>query len=119
MSGESSPSSSTPGPLSDRDIAVRGTALALLFEAVTVFARFGLGLQSTRDTRHLAALTSGFRIHHGYVGALLLLAACRMGPGMWRDRGLILGVALLVSDLVHHFGVLWWITGDPQFDLRY
>jgi hypothetical protein len=26
---------------------------------------------------------------------------------------------LLASDLVHHFVVLWLLTGSPQFDLFY
>jgi hypothetical protein len=32
---------------------------------------------------------------------------------------LLLGVGLIVSDMTHHFAVLWPLTGDPQFHLRY
>ena len=31
----------------------------------------------------------------------------------------ILAIGLVVSDLVHHFLVLWPLTGSPQFDLFY
>ena len=29
------------------------------------------------------------------------------------------GTALVVSDAVHHFVVLWLVEGDPQFHLWY
>ncbi|MFH1468454.1 MAG: hypothetical protein ABIO70_28955 [Pseudomonadota bacterium] len=95
-----------------------GLALAVAMEAVTCLFRFGLGLQATRDTGFLARLTFGLRIHHGYVGLLLILLAA-LRPGLWRNLALIVGVGMLVSDLIHHFLVLWPITGSPQFDLTY
>ena len=51
--------------------------LTLLIEAVTCAFRWGLDLQSTRDTSFLAPLTFGVRIHHGYVGAASALGAMR------------------------------------------
>jgi len=83
-------------------------------------ARFGLGLESTRDTAALAAWTFGIRIHHGYIG-LLVFALSYLGrlPPRYQSWARIVGVALVVSDLVHHFVVLWPITGDHQFHLRY
>jgi len=95
-----------------------GLLLAFVLEVVTVAMRFGLGLQTTRDTAWLSPLTLGFRIHHGYFGVLLLLACpfLRCGP---RNALLAVGLALLVSDLVHHFVVLKGVTGDAQFHLRY
>ncbi len=96
-----------------------GLALAALIEAVTCLFRFGLGLQSTRDTAWLARFTFGYRIHHGYIGALLLLGAVLPGPGAWRNMLVAVGVGLVVSDLVHHFIVLWGVTGSPEFHIRY
>ena len=97
---------------------VLGGAAAI--EAVTLALRFGAGLQSTRDTAALAGLTGGWRFHHGYLGLLLLLLALFPAAGSpWRRRAGIVGGALLLSDLVHHFLVLWPLTGSPQFDLRY
>jgi len=94
--------------------------LALAIEAVTVFFRFGLGWESTRDTAStVGALTGGIRIHHGYVGLLLILVASafrRHPKARWL---LILGLGLAASDLIHHFLVLWPIVGSPQFDLVY
>ena len=106
---------------------------AIVFELITLVSRFGLGLQSTRDTQFLAAWTMGFRIHHGYVGVLGLLCVLLCGlllpdvqKGKWRgiSRGkwgwlLIISVGLIASDLIHHFAVLWPLTGSPQFDLTY
>jgi hypothetical protein len=94
--------------------------LTLVFEAVTCAFRWGLGLQSTRDTAFIAPLTRGIRVHHGYVGA-----ACSFGAFAAHGSGWLLawafriGLALVISDLVHHFVVLLWTTGDHQFDLTY
>lgn len=97
-------------------------AITVLIEAVTVLFRFGLHLESTRDTAStVGRLTGGIRIHHGYFGAvavLIAVAALRRWPaaGRWL---LVVGLALLCSDLVHHFLVLWPIVGSPEFHLVY
>src|SRR5262249_21085120 len=96
-----------------------GLMLAAVLEVFTCVLRFGLQLQSTRDTRALSGLTFGIRIHHAYPGVLLLLLALAVPQGAWRTLALVLGIGLLASDLGHHFAVLWPITGDPQFHLRY
>lgn len=94
-------------------------ALTAVFEAVTCAFRFGLDLQSTRDTGFLARFTGGIRIHHGYVGAVASCAALPGGSAFLATWALRIGLALLVSDLIHHFIVLHWTTGDHQFDLVY
>ena len=87
-------------------------------ELLTVALRFGLRLQSTRDTAStIGVLTCGVRIHHGYIGALLLLVAWAL---WWKrhaiaQRALIIGGSLLLSDLIHHFVVLWLVVGSPEF----
>jgi hypothetical protein len=93
---------------------------AAAIEAVTLLFRYGLDLRSTRDTRWLARWTRGIRIHHGYVGAVALgpFALAPVDP-MISDIGVIVAGALLLSDLAHHFLVLWPLTGSPQFDLTY
>jgi hypothetical protein len=95
-----------------------GLAFALVVEAATCLFRFGLDLQSTRDTALIARLTFGLRIHHGYVGLLLVLLSL-LQPGLWRNVALMVGLSFIVSDFIHHFLVLWPITGSPQFDLTY
>ena len=98
-----------------------GAALAAVFEAITCFSRFGLGYQSTRDTSWMQHLTFGYRIHHGYIGVVLLVIASFFFPPRDARKNLLLivGIALVVSDLCHHFLVLWPITGSPQFDIVY
>ncbi len=94
--------------------------LTLLFEGVTCFFRFGLRLQSTRDTGFIKRLTFGLRIHHGYLGLLAAGGALLVPPEYWLRAWLLRGgIALVVSDLIHHFLVLWPITGSPEFDLTY
>lgn len=95
--------------------------LTALIEGVTCLFRFGMKLESTRDTASwVAPLTLGLRIHHGYVGLLLCLTALFLArESMTRRMALFVGLPLLLSDLIHHFVVLWLVTGDPQFDLWY
>jgi hypothetical protein len=107
--------------LSLAEVILFGVALAIILEAMTVAIRFGLGLQSTRDTAWLAAVTFGLRIHHGYMGVLLAAIAVCVNEKHrgFRNVALVLAVALVVSDLLHHFAVLWPLTGSPRFDLWY
>lgn len=106
-------------PLTRPATLLWGLLLAVAVEAVTCVMRFGMHLQSTRDTQALGAWTFGFRIHHGYPGVLLLLAAALLGKGGWRSLLVVVGVGLVASDLAHHCAVLWPLTGDPQFHVRY
>lgn len=109
--------------------------LTLLFELVTVLFRFGFRIEATRDTaKYVARWTRGIRIHHGYWGVplavfgLLMLGAAPVDPGgtglTFAGLGLglwliVFGLALIKSDLIHHFLVLWPITGSHDFHLRY
>ena len=93
--------------------------LTVGLQVATMLLRFGFDLQSTRDTPFLKPLTLGLRIHHGYCGAALVLLTWVTRPSVrtpWYRR---LGLALILSDLIHHFLVLWPLTGSPQFDLFY
>lgn len=94
---------------------VAATALlTLLIEAVTAIGRFACGVRSTRDTCAVAPFTAGLRIHHCYVGVAVAALAPVAGAPF-----LCVGVALVASDLIHHFLVLWPVTGDHEFDLTY
>jgi hypothetical protein len=94
----------------------------LLIEALTVLLRFGWELESTRDTAAtIGWLTNGLRVHHGYCGLVLVTLGYGLSQHASKTtRSLyIVGWALIFSDLIHHFAVLWPITGSPQFDLFY
>jgi hypothetical protein len=96
-----------------------GLAAAMLVEGLTILLRFGLGLQASHCTSWVAPYTFGYRIHHGYVGlALLALAVAIRSPGVRRAL-IVAGVALAVSDAIHHCLVMRSITGSPEFDVRY
>lgn len=96
--------------------------LAVVIEAVTVMFRFGFKMESTRDTAStIGVLTRGIRIHHGYVGVLVIIVSflcLRARPTLARWM-LVVGTALVLSDMIHHFAVLWPIVGSPEFDLVY
>ena len=94
--------------------------LTILFEAITCLFRFGLGLESTHDTQELGRFTFGLRIHHGYIGGIMVMVAFLFSSDRFLHRWLLrVGGALIASDLAHHFLVLWPVTGDPHFDLAY
>ncbi len=113
---------SDAGTTSGRNLAVWSVCLTLLFEALTCLLRFGLKLESTKDTAStIGHLTCGIRIHHSYIGGLMMLIACwvwdRYPKASWWL--LAIGLGLFFSDMIHHFLVLWPIVGSPQFDLTY
>jgi hypothetical protein len=105
-----------------REVNFQGLIRAAVFEILTCVLRFGFALQSTRDTAFsIGRLTMGMRIHHSYTGI-----ACA-GLAFWLEQRfpkssfhlLSIGIGLFISDMIHHFLVLWIITGNPQFDLLY
>lgn len=96
--------------------------LTAVVEIFTCVLRFGLRLESTRDTATvLSGITCGLRIHHSYIGGVMVL----MAAAIWARKPsvawwtLVFGLALFFSDMIHHFLVLWPIVGSPQFDLTY
>jgi hypothetical protein len=112
----------TPGVAENYRLILWSCILTVAIEILTCLLRFGFRLESTRSTASsIGRLTAGIRIHHGYIGLFVILIACwqwdrRPKIGFWL---LATGLALVFSDLIHHFVVLWIVVGDPQFDLVY
>lgn len=104
------------------DIVLLTILLTLSIEAVTVAGRFVLGVEVISDTPpRLRNLTLGLRLHHSYLGAGGVFTALTISPlfpgiAMWVT---VAGVALLASDLLHHFCILWPLTGHHEFFLSY
>ena len=105
-------------PLLNDDVILLGLLLALLVEALTSLFRFRLGLRTLKDTpQKLRDLTGGVRVHHGYLGVAGIVLAPFVNT--WTHRAAtviaVASIALFLSDLIHHFLVLWPITGHPRF----
>lgn len=96
-----------------------GLGAAGVFELITLILRFGFGLQATRDTAALASLLQGYRVHHMYLGAAVLILAPCIRDVACRNGIVAIGLGLVVSDLVHHFVVLRMMTGSAEFHFRY
>ena len=94
-------------------------ALTAAIELLTCVLRFGFGLQASQQEGFLRGITFGLRIHHGYIGLVLVAVSSWFARGNLRLWGLRIGIALVLSDLAHHFLVLWPLTGNPQFDFLY
>ncbi len=105
--------------MSFKKTLANGLVLAVVIEVIMAALRFGLGLESNQDTRFLAQWTFGWRLHHGYIGVIGLLLSWLVPAGRWRTGLVIVSIGLVVSDLIHHFLVLWLVTGSPEFHLRY
>ena len=93
--------------------------LTILFEAVTVLFRFGFNITIKKDFRWLGKLSFGYRLHHGYWGLALVMVSYLAFTGTAQEHGLILGWALFLSDIIHHFVVLQLFTGNHEFELRF
>jgi len=97
-----------------------GLAAAILFELATIILRFGFKLNSPTHTRHLAKLTKGYRIHHGYPGlAMLATVPILPNPTVISSLVIIIALMLFVSDLIHHAIFLPIFAGHHEFDLKY
>ncbi|MFZ5949954.1 MAG: hypothetical protein ACOYXC_04585 [Candidatus Rifleibacteriota bacterium] len=96
-------------------------ALTLAIEAITLFFRFGLSLESTKHTAStVGRLTGGIRIHHGYIGILflLLLTLPALRKSNFGNILLVIGASLAISDIIHH-SILYFVTGSADLDLVY
>ena len=108
------------GEMSPKAAAAWCLALTIGIELFTCLLRFGFSLESQKDTAWMAPFTFGYRDHHGYWGILLaVIAAFGWRRRTIRNALLIVGGALFLSDMIHHFLVLWPVTGSPEFYFRY
>ena len=106
--------------LSARGVCLWTAALTAAVELLTVVLRFGFRLEAQKHCAWLAPLTFGYRDHHGYYGiVLLIIAALVRRKKALRNALIIVGAALFLSDMIHHFLVLWPVTGSPEFYIRY
>ncbi|KAA1260034.1 hypothetical protein LF1_25720 [Rubripirellula obstinata] len=111
-----------PGIKLDRYTLAWCVGLTLFIELVCVVLRFGFNQSSSVATAStIGVITFGYRVHHGYIGALLIPIGILTFSQRWSWGWVcfVAGVGLFASDAIHHFLVLWPITGSPQFDLVY
>ncbi len=89
------------------------------FEVITCFFRFVLKKKSTQNTGFIGRCTGGFRIHHGYVGLVLILVRNWFPNEELAHAATWIGWGCVLSDGIHHFWILWPFTGSHDFDLVY
>ena len=92
----------------------------VFIEIITCIGRFGFDISMKEKEGTITKLTFGVRIHHGYVGAFCLISAfvvTRFKPtrGFITNLLYIGGWALLISDIIHHFIVLYLMVGKTEF----
>ncbi len=97
--------------------------LGVLFiaEAITLFLRFAMNKES--KDYHVGKMNKKwkkrkFHWHHFLLGLAIIPLAFFFSN--FTEQFLInLGIGIFLSDLVHHFVVLMFITGSPEFCLVY
>ncbi|MAE49638.1 hypothetical protein CMI48_02305 [Candidatus Pacearchaeota archaeon] len=92
--------------------------IAFFIEAITIFGRFFFKLSSKRIYIKLIKrfeFKFFIHFHHLFFGLILSLVSFHYGFVFLFN----LGFAMVLSDLVHHFVVLWIIIGNPEFHLIY
>ena len=81
-----------------------------LRETVTLVARFGIGVSAVEFNRTAPLI---WQIHHMFWALPVWLAAVCLRPWPRGAKSLwALGLALVASDLVHHFAVLPLLVGN-------
>jgi hypothetical protein len=105
---------------SRRSFILAVVACVVVIEIVTCIGRFGFDISMKEKEGAITALIFGVRIHHGYVGAFCLLSAFVITrfklKGDFNTNLLYIGGwALLISDIIHHFIVLYLIVGKTEF----
>ena len=96
-----------------------GIVGAILLELLTIYLRFGRRMTAPEKTAWRGRMTRGYRVHHGYHGFTLIPAGMLIFPGAAGEWLAIAGSALLLSDAIHHFIVLKWVTGHHEFWVKY
>lgn len=81
--------------------------LTTLIESVTILGRLLFGSIKNYYKKYRLKI----RIHHGYIGILLIL----MNLYFKNDYLLISGASLFFSDAIHHFIVLPILAGRTEF----
>ena len=105
---------------SDKGYIISILACTLICELATCTGRFALKISFKEKEQVIKKLTFGIRIHHSYVGIGMILAAAIAslfvsGKPPWLSLLGILGWGLLLSDIIHHFLVLYLVTGNTEF----
>jgi hypothetical protein len=94
--------------------------LTVIFEVITLIGRFGFGVRANESPSIVQKLTIGYRVHHSYLG-ILLFPVGYFSQSVTDSSYLLMAMAcaLVLSDTIHHFLVLWPYTGDHEFTARY
>jgi hypothetical protein len=89
-------------------------SLAIFFEVLTTFLRFGFNLESRR--LQIKEMHFPFRVHHMYFGLGFMFLGAFWSPPILNDIAVFttvftlgfleIGLALILSDLFHHFVIL-------------
>ena len=92
--------------------------VAFFIEIITLFGRFFFRLSSKEIYTSLIkkfGLKFFVHFHHSFFGLVFSLVSFHYGLVFWFNFGL----AMVLSDLFHHFIILWSIIGNPEFHIIY
>ena len=105
---------------SDKGYIISILVCTLICELATCVGRFAFKISVREKEQAIKKLTFGIRIHHSYVGIGMILAAAIANLFVssnppWLSLLGVVGWGLLLSDIIHHFLVLYLVTGNTEF----
>jgi len=89
-----------------------------LIETLTIFGRFVFKISSKNFYIHLTKklkLKYIIHIHHLFLGIIISIISYYYNLTTFFN----LGLAMVLSDLIHHFIILQYIIGNPEFHIIY
>ena len=92
--------------------------IALMFEIITITFRFGLKISSKKIYVKLMNkyhIKKFIHIHHLFLG-ILIMSIFIIYPN---NHLMNLGIGIALSDVIHHFLVLFIILRNPEFHIIY
>jgi len=92
--------------------------LTLFFEFLTIFARFIFKMSSKENyiwVMKKLKLKFFIHMHHGIIGAIVVIIAFFYPVPFL----MTIGLAMFFSDAIHHFLVLYYVIGHPEFHVVY
>ncbi len=91
---------------------------AIIIEAVTIFGRFFLKISSKKVYIRVMKrfnLKKFYHFHHLFTGIIITIVFYFYYHQLFFN----LGLGIFLSDLIHHFAVLWIVLKHPEFHVVY
>ena len=90
----------------------------IIVELITIILRFGFNISSKENLikiKKKLGLKKIIHFHHFFMGLILSI----IGFILHNSLVFSIGIGIAIAGLLHHFAVLWYFKGDPDFHLTH